>query len=136
MKQKENASKSIKKTEIGRPSKYNPDYCGQLIAHMSQGFSYHSFAGVIGVCYDTLHEWEKHHAAFSDAKKIATAISLHWWEHQGILGLWFQKEGMQFNTPLWIFNMKNRHKWRDKQPDEMQSSTPIVLAYDPFKKKV
>lgn len=103
----------------GRPSKYKPEYCLKLIEHMRTGLSFESFAAVIHVNQDTLHEWVKVHPEFSEAKKEAFAQNLLFWESKGIAGLIGDKE-TTFNSTVWIFNMKNRHKWRDKQPDESE----------------
>lgn len=40
---------------------------------MARGLSLTAFAGVIGVCRDTLNEWQREHPAFSDAVKVAKA---------------------------------------------------------------
>jgi transposase len=105
------------KSKTGRPSKYEPQYCQALIKHMTEGLSFESFAAVIKVNQDTLHEWVKVHLEFSEAKKEAFSQNLLFWEKVGIEGLWGSKES-SFNATVWIFSMKNRHKWRDKQPDE------------------
>jgi hypothetical protein len=52
---------------LGRPSEYRPEYCALVIEDMSAGFSLAAFAGRIGVSRDTVYEWCKRHAAFSDA---------------------------------------------------------------------
>lgn len=114
-------------SKVGRPSKYKPEYCSMLVEHMKTGLSFESFAAVIAVNQDTLHEWAKVHSAFSEAKKDAYALNLLFWEQHGIDGLYnkstFDRESgisetRSLNSTVWIFNMKNRHKWRDKQPDE------------------
>lgn len=116
------------KNPEGRPSKYRPEYCSELIVHMAKGLSFESFAAVVAVNRDTLHEWCKVHEAFSDAKKEAFDKNLLFWENHGIEGLYsitdYDEEtgkplkSKTLNSTVWIFNMKNRHKWRDKQPDE------------------
>lgn len=111
----------------GRPTKYKPEYCERLIAHMASGMSYQSFAGVISTCYDTLYEWEKVYAEFSDAKKEGTAKNLQHWENLGFQGMWHGgKDQPSFNSTLWIFNMKNRHKWSDNK--EVSITTPANNA--------
>ena len=111
----------------GRPSKYKPEYCQMLIDHMSKGFSFESFAGIVDVNRDTLFEWATAHDEFNEAKHLAFARNLIFWENVGIEGLYNQtdvdesgktKSVKSLNATVWIFNMKNRHKWRDRQPDE------------------
>lgn len=106
----------------GRPSKYKPEYCQKLIEHCSEGLSFESFAGLLKINIDSIHEWSKKHPEFSDAKRIASNISRLWWERQGIDGLWevteYDDRGKplktkKLNSTVWVFNMKNRFGWRD-----------------------
>lgn len=114
----------------GRPTKYKPEYCDMLVEHMSEGYSYESFAAVIKVNVDSLYEWEKVNAAFSEAKKSAWGQNLLFWERKGIEGLYNYSERSSgggsssqiFNTTNWIFQMKNRHGWRDKKDVDMRAS--------------
>jgi len=122
--------KSDKSLDVGRPSKYKEEYCDMLIAHMGEGYSYESFAGIISVNRDTMYAWEKEFAQFSDAKKTAIEKGLIFWEKLGIDHILNISEsdssgpGMtssrskSLNAAIWVFNMKNRFKWRDKQADE------------------
>lgn len=123
---------------MGRPSKYLPIYCEQLVEHMRGGLSFESFAGVIGTCRATLYQWEEAHREFSDAKKHGLELNLLWWERVGraaMLGQGAVKgpDGKpmpikNFNATLWIFNMKNRHGWRDKQDVDMKVEVePFVV---------
>jgi transposase-like protein len=106
----------------GRPSKYKPEYCEQLIEHMEQGLSFEAFAGSIGVCKQTLYTWTEEHEEFLDAKKRATEKSRLFWEKMGIDNIInvseFKGDSTSLNSAVWVFNMKNRFGWRDKQPDE------------------
>lgn len=115
---------------VGRPSKYDPKYCQQVIDHMSQGFSFESFAGKIGVAKDTLYQWDKNHQDFSDAKKEGFEKNRLFWEEQAMRGMW---AGKKFNPTVWIFNMKNRFpkEWRDRQEVEAGPETrkTFTLAY-------
>lgn len=98
--------------KVGRPSKYKEEYCSKLISFMAKGFSFEAFAGKISVNTDTIYEWAKKHKEFSDAKKKASAKSRLFWEEIGIDGAMGSED---FNNTAWIFNMKNRFNWRDKQ---------------------
>lgn len=64
----------------GRPTKYKPEYCMQLMQHLKLGRSFDSFAAEILVNPDTLYEWAKTNRDFSEAKKIGETLSLKYWE--------------------------------------------------------
>lgn len=139
----------MKKPDKGRPSKYKSKFCQMLIDHMSEGLSFESFAAVIDVNKDTLYAWSSEGnpsfiKEFSEAKKKAFAQNLLWWEKAGKEGLWdkmeFDEKGRKktyksLNSTLWIFNMKNRHKWRDRvEADEIadnESGKPQVTIILP-----
>ena len=115
----------------GRPSKYDPKYCQMLIDHMELGLSYESFAGLIGVARQTLYDWEKVNPAFLDTKKIAAEKSLLWWEQKGIDGLFSEEKGIKINATIWIFNMKNRHNWKDKtEIEQTTKEIKIIIGED------
>lgn len=116
-----------KKNPPGHPPQYKPEYCQMLIDHMSEGLSFESFAAKIDKCKQTIYVWTKKHSDFAEAKEIAFAKCQLFWESQGIDGLYSTTEmdedgkpvkSKSINATVWIFNMKNRFKWRDKQPDE------------------
>src|SRR5690349_7812689 len=97
-----------------------------LVGHMAQGLSYESFGGVVEVSKQTLYDWEKRHEEFRDAKDRGESQSRLFWEKAGINGLHNETikdgDGMtvtrSINATVWIFNMKNRFKWRDKTEEE------------------
>jgi hypothetical protein len=100
-----------KNEKEGRPSKYQADFCKQVIAHMAQGLSYESFAGVIEVAKSTLYEWEKQFPEFSDAKKIGDAKRLLWFEKRGQILM--DKGGGNGSASAWIFAMKAQADWSE-----------------------
>jgi len=114
----------------GQPTKYKPEYCEQLIEHMSKGLSFECFGPKIGVNRDTLYEWCKVHSEFSDAKKRAVDACLLWWEQISID--WIVNEKFNsLNSASWIFSMKNRFKWTDKVEvsGDPSGEKPLLLAY-------
>lgn len=104
------------------PTLYKEEYCELLVKHMSDGLSFESFGAVVGHHKQTLYEWSRKHEAFGDAKKRGEELSRLWWEKIGIEGLWTESwtgQGSKaLNATVWIFNMKNRFGWRDKQKEE------------------
>lgn len=96
---------------VGRPSKYDPNYCGKVVSLMSKGLSKDAVAGKLGISRDTLYEWCQTHEEFSDSIKTGEAKSRYYWEKIGIDGMLGKVKG--FHPAVWIFIMKNRFGWRD-----------------------
>jgi hypothetical protein len=125
----------------GRPSKYKPEYDQMLIDHMASGLSYLSFAGEIGVCEDTLFEWEKHHVSFSESKKIGFAKNRTWWEKMGNAHITHVdskfESSPKLNSTVFIFNMKNRfpREWRDRVEVSGDKEAPLNLTLNYERKK-
>lgn len=109
----------------GRPSKYDPAYCEQVIEFLKEGYSLTAFAGSIGVCRDTISEWGNVHEEFSAALKIATAKSVLWWEGRNRA----VAMGQPGNAVSCIFGLKNRarEEWRDKQEVEHSGGLNVGL---------
>ena len=103
---------------------------------MKKGFSFESF-GKSPVCVSkqTLYDWMEKHPEFLDARKKGDIESLAWWEEQGMKGLFTPggKEGVTFNSSTWIFNMKNRHRWRDRieHSTDNYEGAGFKISYDP-----
>jgi len=95
----------------GRPTKYEERFCQMLIQHMSEGLSFDSFAAEVKINRDTLYEWKKVYPEFSDAHKRGLVENLNFWERVGRQ----QAIKGKGNVAAWIFNMKNRHGWKDTQ---------------------
>lgn len=107
----------------GRPSKYEPQFCEQLVEHMAQGYPLDTFAAVLKINPDTLYEWAKVHPEFSEAIKEGRARSLKWFMDIGKAAMVGAKnpetkEVISVNPTFWIFMMKNMHKWRDRSEIE------------------
>ena len=112
----------------GQPTKYKKEYCKLLIDHMSQGYSFESFAGLIRVNQDTIHEWCKHHREFSEAKAAGVAASRLVWEKIFMAGTTGKLKG--FNAAACIFNFKNRFGWRDHvQVTDTSDVKKIEVSY-------
>ncbi len=96
---------------IGRPSKYNPQYCDLVIKMMKKGHSKLFVAGKIGISRDTLYEWCRRYPEFSDTIKVGEMKSYAYWEEIGMKAMRGKVKG--FKPSLWIFTMKARFGWRD-----------------------
>lgn len=115
----------------GRPTEYKEEFCEMLIEHMSEGYSFESFGGVIGVSERVLYDWEKKFPEFLHSKEIGTQKSMIWWEKIGRMGM--INEIPFFNDRIWRLNMINRFrsKWSDgtKNENNDKVKTEIVVRY-------
>ena len=104
--------------------KWKEEYCEMLVEHMTEGYSYESFAGKLGVTRDCLYKWEKRHEAFLYSKNIGFAKMLMFYEKTGIDAM----KGLipNFNATSWVFQMKNKCKWTDR----VESTTIEVSKKD------
>lgn len=113
---------------MGRPEKYDIQFCEEIINFMQTGKSLTAFAAHIDVSKDTIYEWSKVHPEFSDALAIAKTKCEAFWEQKGIEGLFIEKD-KRLNTSLWTFYMKCRFGWKEETVDG--GHTVITLNYSP-----
>jgi len=57
----------------GRPSKYDPAYCDEIVEFCADGSSISSFAAHLGVSRSTITQWGNENPEFSAAVKAAKA---------------------------------------------------------------
>lgn len=141
-------NKNITKDHIGRPTKYDPKYCEDIIKyfdiepHFETPVTYTykdgttkeeiklmpsdlptlaGFSVKIGVHRDTLNSWSKIHKDFSDAIKRAKECQENILVTNGLQGLYAQ--------PFAIMASKNILNWRDRQDvtSDDQKLEPIKI---------
>lgn len=88
-----------------------------------------------GVHVDSLHEWAKVHAEFSEAKKLAKQHQEVFMQRMGMAGMTGiavrSKDGKEvmskFSPAMWIFWMKARHRWDEAgQMDDDEADLEFV----------
>jgi hypothetical protein len=96
----------------GRPTKYDPEFCGLVIEHMSEGASLTSFAAHIGVCRATITVWMNEYPEFLAAANAGKAKCAAWWEKIARANA---RDGTG-NATLTVFGLKNMgaDDWADK----------------------
>lgn len=114
------------------PVRYTARYAKELVDHMSQGYSFASFAGHIGVSFTTLKKWIERYPEFRIAKEIGQSRSRFWWEQRGLKGLWKIDKQPQLNDKIWLANMRVRFGWRDQEikPIDMATKDVATLLKD------
>ena len=109
----------------GRPTKYRPEYCEIAESVLGEGYSQAVLAGELDVDEDTITNWKKEYPEFFGAIKRGSYKGQKFWEGLGISGASGQIDG--FNSASWIFNMKNRFGWRDKQEISGEDGGALVV---------
>ena len=101
----------------GRPTDYDPSYCDDVIEYGRKGKSRAWTAAELGICRQTLANWETAHPEFLDAMTRANVLSQQWWEDAGQSGMAADK----FNGPVWAKNMANRFRedWRERTEQDI-----------------
>lgn len=115
----------------GRPSKYDPAFCGQVEALGRKGCGKAEIAAEIGVTRETINEWAKVHSEFSDALALAHDLSLAWWEKQARTNLGTQG----YQSGLWKQAMSGRfplEPYRDRSELAGEGGAPLVVNIKRF----
>lgn len=118
--------------------KYKPEYCEQLIDHMGSGLSFDSFGAVIKVATSTIYKWVEDFPEFKEAKDIATAASLMWYEKRFVIKSSGQKikgiDAKEIDSKCLMFAMRTRfHKtYSEKREIEHKGN---VFSIDYIKKQ-
>lgn len=112
----------------GRPSKYNPDFCEQVVKLGAEGMGVCEMATELGISWDSFNTYREEHPEFSGAVKEALRQSQAWWEGKGRQATFGGCDG--FNATSYIFQMKNRFKddWRDKQETEHSGGVTVQIV--------
>lgn len=127
-------AEETEKRPVGRPSKYEERFCGEVEADMADGYSLTAFAGKIGVDRSTLTEWQDAHPEFSAAVNRAKAARLRKWEQMG-LNIADKGSGGPGGATMVVFGLKNMggDEWVDltkrevtgKDGDAIQSEMTV-----------
>lgn len=104
----------------GRPTKYDPAYCEDIVAFCGQGYSITAFAGSIGVARSTIQEWADANPEFSVAVRAAKAASAFWWESRSRRVA--ERGGGPGTATVIVFNLKNM------APDDYREKVDHSLA--------
>lgn len=132
--------------KVGRPTKYKPEYCEQILKFfdvpktrtlktITSGKNEYEkieekevaealptltkFALSIEVNKDTIVEWAKEYPEFSVAYKKAKDLEAEFVVENSMKGLYAQ--------PFAIFYMKNCHGWKDKQEITGANDGPLTV---------
>jgi hypothetical protein len=113
----------------GRPTKYSKKLCELLPYLFSNGESVTEVCTHLDITKETFFKWVKQYPSFSDSYKKGLELSEAWWTKLGRAG---SAGKVKIQPATWIFNMKNRFKWKDKiEVNETDNlTTPIFYEGD------
>jgi hypothetical protein len=94
----------------GRPTKYSPHYCDELIECMGRGFSLTAFAGEIGVARSTINQWMGEYPEFSEAVKKGQAKRVRKLEETLLAG----EFGPRVTAHIFALKNADPDEWRDR----------------------
>lgn len=117
------------KNPVGRPTKYDPKYCEEVLRMGAQGYSVVEMAAEIGVKRDTLEtNWPDKHPDFLEAFTQAMQLSQSWWEKQGRIALFADK----FQNALWARSMAARFPkdWRESKNIDHSGQVAVESTKD------
>jgi hypothetical protein len=106
------------KRPVGRPSKYRPEFCEQVLEMAAEGKGPAGYAVKFEVDKASLYDWAAAHPDFSIALSRAKTIEQSWWENAGRTGIFADK----FNALVWHKSMAA--KFRDDYTE--RSTTELV----------
>lgn len=101
----------------GRPSKYKPEFCAQVIELGKEGKSVAQIAAAFEVDKASIYRWEEEHEDFRTAFARAKALSQTWWEDKAQQNL----SDKNFNAQLWLKSVASRFRedYTERQQTEL-----------------
>ena len=109
------SEKAKEKRPVGRPSKYKPEYCEEVIALGKLGKSIAQMAAHFDVDKASIYDWAAAQEDFSTALARARVHSQTWWENAAQENI----KDRNFNAQLWLKSVASR--FRDDYTERQQT---------------
>ena len=109
--------------KVGRPTKYDPEFCERVIEFGKIGMCWEEIAAALDINYDTFWNWRKIYPEFTEATTRAKQYEYAWWLTAGREGQ-FQRG---WNAQGWALQMRNRFgdKFRLRDVDPTEAREPV-----------
>jgi hypothetical protein len=107
---------------LGRPSKYDPAYCEQVIELGKQGKSRWAIGSILNIPPSNLTNWEAAHKDFREALEISRQHALQYWEELAENHLIESPGSPKLNTGLWSRSMAARF------PEQYRENSKVELT--------
>jgi len=120
-------------------SNYDPKMCEKILPFFAQGMDVPEVAKELGISKRSFYRYIEQNEEFKEAYEEGKALSEAWWHAQGRKAV--SDPEHKINATIWIFAMKNKFGWRDKQDHEhsgpdgkpIQTESKIEWTIQPVK---
>jgi hypothetical protein len=103
-------------------STYKPEYAEIAQQLLAEGKSKNGVCANLGICKQTLYNWEKEFPDFKRALSVGVVASEYHWEEMGADGI--IADG--FNTAMYVIQMRNRFGWKATDPKEKADAEDLT----------
>ena len=118
----------------GRPSKYRPEFCEQIIELGKLGKSIAQMASHFDVDKASIYRWSEESEDFRTALARARAHSQTWWENEAQKNM----DNRNFNAQLWLKSVASRFRddYTERQQTEITGAnggalkTESIVSFD------
>jgi len=120
------------KRPVGRPSKYKPEYCKQVIEWGKQGFSREHIACELDVSWSTLMGWVDSYPDFQVAIEKAKMHEMMYFERIGLQYMVERPQGDKLNSSIWSRSLAARfpQKYRENSKVEVTGKNDGAIQVD------
>lgn len=108
--------------ENGKMSRYKPEFAAQLPDLMAHGEAAVEVMAHFGITKPTFYQWLEKYPEFREAYDLARVKSEAWWTQLGRKGASCE---VAIQPGVWLMNMKNRFKWKDRH-DVTSDDAPLT----------
>ena len=95
-------------TPLGRPSKYDPAFCDQVVELGRMGKSFQQMASILNTTYTSMQRWCEEYEDFRVALSQAQEYSQAWWEDMCQTHMIEEQGSAKLNASLWSRSMAAR----------------------------
>lgn len=102
-----------------------------LVEYYKQGYSDAEVAAEMNITMRVFNTMLADNPTFAKLVEFGRTLSLAWWESQSRKNI----NNKAFNTPLWVFTMKNKYGWADKI-ETNNSNENVQLSLDVLRTEI
>ncbi len=117
---------------LGRPSKYDPAYCDQVVALGKEGLSRWQICSRLDIGLHNMIAWEGAHEEFRQSLEEARLHALSYWEDLAHDHIREAPGGVKLNTGLWSRSMAARfpEQYRENSKVEVTGKNDGPIEVD------